>query len=294
VIEQSFISYLKYEKRYSPHTILAYETDLTQAFEYFRSMYEVEHYNDVTHQYVRSWIVSLVTEKQVARSINRKMSSLRAYYKFLQRDGGAKVNPTTRLKALKQPKRLPQYIQEHQSKQMLDILNVGTDFASRRNNLLITTLYYTGMRRSELIELKESDIDRAQGYIRVLGKGSKVRLLPIGSDFMKLLEEYISQKRELFPEEDYLFVTEKGVKLYPKFVYNVVCKHLSMVSTVSQKGPHTLRHTFATHLTNKGADLNAIKDLLGHASLSATQIYTHNSIDKLKAAYGKAHPKAKL
>jgi integrase/recombinase XerC len=292
---KSFLSYLTHEKRYSTHTIEAYESDLKQAFAYFRAMYEVDRYQDVTHQLIRSWIVSLVSAGQGPRSVNRKMSSLRAYFKFLQRDGSITINPTTRLRALKLPKRLPQYLQEKQAEKLLLVDHGNQDqFAKVRDQFLIMTLYYTGLRRSELIELKDNDIDMDSLQMRVVGKGNKMRLIPLTPRYIKEYQSYLQKKREFFPDVAFLFLTGKGVKLYPKMVYNIVSKYLQAVSTVSQKGPHTLRHTFATHLSNHGADLNAIKDLLGHANLSATQIYTHNSIEKLKSAYAKAHPKAKL
>jgi integrase/recombinase XerC len=287
-----FLNYLKFEKRYSAHTIAAYESDLNLAFGFLVSIYGLEDWKEVTHQHLRSWVVSLITEKQEARSINRKMSSLRAFFKFLQRDGSVTMNPTTRLRALKLPKRLPNHIQENQARQMLSAGEDLKEYPAIRNHFLLMTLYLTGMRRSELINLQEQDVDITRQQIKVLGKGNKVRLIPLTSGYLETLGDYLKIKRATFPGEAYLFLTDKGTKLYPKLVYNIVSRHLSMVSTVSQKGPHTLRHSFATHLSDHGADLNAIKDLLGHANLSATQIYTHNSIEKLKSAYRKAHPKA--
>ena len=285
---------MKFEKRYSEHTISAYRSDLNQAFAYFETLYEIKKHHEVTHQMIRSWIVTLVTDGQGPRSINRKMSSLRAYYRFLQRDGRVTVNPTARLRALKLPKRLPQYLQEDQASKLLQHIDVGDKYVTARNQFLVLTLYYTGIRRSELIGLKDSDLDLQRLQMTVVGKGNKMRKIPLTPKYAEAAREYLKKKQETFPEESYLFLTEKGVKLYPKIVYNIVSRCLSMVSTLSQKGPHTLRHTFATHLSNHGADLNAIKDLLGHANLSATQIYTHNSIEKLKSAYVNAHPKAKL
>ncbi|MBK8506786.1 MAG: tyrosine-type recombinase/integrase [Saprospiraceae bacterium] len=292
---QSFINYLRFEKRYSINTIDAYQSDLDQAFQYLSSIYEIKKEEEVTHQLLRSWVVSLVTAGQGPRSINRKMSSLRAYFKFLQRDATIKVNPTGRLKALKLPKRLPKFIQENQARQLVQPADtLPSKYPDQRNQFLIMTLYLTGVRRSELIEMQEAHIDRQNMYIKVLGKGNKTRLIPLTQNYLTALGKYLQLKRATFPGEAYLFLTDKGTKVYPKLVYNIVSRHLSMVSTVSQKGPHTLRHSFATHLLDHGADLNAIKDLLGHANLSATQIYTHNSIEKLKSVYIKAHPKAEL
>ncbi|MCB0688919.1 MAG: tyrosine-type recombinase/integrase [Saprospiraceae bacterium] len=290
---QSFLSYLRYEKRYSEHTLAAYQSDLQQAFKYLGDFYEVTEPIQVKHQFLRSWIVSLVAAKQEPRSINRKISSLRAFFKFLQRDRSIALNPTVKLKALKLPKRLPKFIQENQVKAMIaSEVKTDNDYASYRDQFLLMTLYQTGVRRSELIEMQERDIDRAKMQIRVTGKGNKTRLIPLTPKYIQEMDEYLRVKEVFFPGEPYLFLTDRGTKVYPKLVYNIVSRHLSMVSTVSQKGPHTLRHSFATHLSEHGADLNAIKDLLGHANLSATQIYTHNSIEKLKSAYLKAHPKA--
>ncbi|MCB0667084.1 MAG: tyrosine-type recombinase/integrase [Saprospiraceae bacterium] len=290
---RSFINYLRFEKRYSDHTISAYQSDLEQVFAYMQEVYELTAPEQVTHQYLRSWIVSLVSGGHQPRSINRKISSLRSYYKFLKRDGSVEANPTIRLKALKLPKRLPKSIQEHQVRKMIvEPAEHSDNYIEWRDHLIIMTLYHTGVRRSELIEMKEIDIDRIEMRIKVLGKGNKVRLIPIAPGFLRLMDQYLKIKEAIFPGESYLFLTLKGTKVYPKLVYNIVSRHLSMVSTISQKGPHTLRHSFATHLSDHGADLNAIKDLLGHANLSATQIYTQNSIEKLKSAYRKAHPKA--
>lgn len=290
----SFLKYLKYEKRYSRHTIDAYERDVKQAFLYFHYMYEVKSPAEVTHPMVRSWVVSLVTDKQLPRSINRKISSLRAYYKFLRRDGTLEHNPVSKVQSLKLPKRLPQYLQEGQAKDLIESLDWSDDidFRTLRNNLIVLTLYYTGMRRSELIGLRVGDVDVGSRQVRVVGKGNKVRLIPLTPHHVGVIKRYLDLREQEHPEGDYLFVTDQGNKFYPKLVYNIVSKHVDMISTLSHKGPHTLRHTFATHLSSKGADLNAIKDLLGHANLNATQIYTHNSIEKLKAAYQKAHPKA--
>jgi len=290
---QSFLNYLKFEKRCSVHTIAAYGSDLEQLFHYLGEVYQLTEPIQITHQALRSWIVSLVSAGQGPRSVNRKISTVRAFFKFLQRDGSVKINPTAKLKALKLPKRLPKYIQESQAKQMIEpLVTLSESYVEQRNHFMIMTLYQTGVRRSELIEMQEKDIDRMNMQIKVVGKGKKTRLIPLTVKFLDALEEYLKVKEVFFPGESYLFLTEKGTKVYPKLVYNIVSRHLSMVSTVSQKGPHTLRHTFATHLSDHGADLNAIKDLLGHSNLSATQIYTHNSVEKLKAAYVKAHPKA--
>lgn len=289
----AFEKYLRYEKRYSEKTVLAYLTDLKQAQAYVSDTYEIMDLREAKHTYLRSWIMSLVAAKQLPRSINRKMSSLRSFFKFELRRGSIAANPASRLRALKVPKRLPQYIQEKQIAQFNQLESSDGDYASMRDRFMFELLYATGMRRSELIDLRMDDIDFSRQEIRVTGKGSKMRLIPMSTSFVGKLQNYLEIRRQEDSLEPYVFVTDRGTKLYPKLVYNVVKKFLTLISTVEQKGPHTLRHSFATHLSGHGADLNAIKDLLGHANLSATQIYTHNSIEKLKKVYSNAHPKAK-
>ncbi len=290
----SFKNYLTFEKRFSEHTIGAYLSDIEQATSFLNFTFEIDQLQDADHQHLRSWIVSLMTAKLGARSINRKMSALRGYYRFLKRQGIVTKNPATRLKAVKLPKRLPTYLQEKEVTQLVDLPNQKIDYPSVRDTTMLQVLYATGMRRSELINLNTEDVSLNDLQYRVVGKGGKVRLLPFTKEHAQMLQSYLTIREETFPElkHSVLFVTNRGRKLYPKMVYNLVRKRIGSVSTVSQKGPHTLRHTFATHLANQGADLNAIKDLLGHANLSATQIYTHNSIERLKKAYRQAHPKA--
>ena len=294
----SFKNYISFEKRFSPHTVKAYEADIIQALDYLRETFELTELSEVRHPHLRSWLVDLVRKKQSARSINRKISSVRAYFKFLLRRGEILTNPTKRLKALKLPKRLPVYLQESETELLLSQDFISSDnrqdsFSHLRDHIILQTLYVSGMRRSELINLKEDDIDFTGNSYRVTGKGGKIRLVPFSDKHKDDLQKYLQAKHDLFEDGmQEVFVTDKGSKLYPKFVYNLVSKRVGNISSLGQRGPHTLRHTFATHLANGGADLNAIKDLLGHTSLSATQIYTHNSIEKLKLAYSKAHPKA--
>lgn len=289
----AFEKYLKFEKRYSDKTVLAYLTDLKQAQAYVLDTYEINDLREVKHTYLRSWIMSLVAAKQQPRSINRKMSSLRSFFKFELRRGAIEANPASRLRALKVPRRLPQYIQESQIAHFNQLESEDRDYAAIRDRFMFELLYATGMRRSELIHLRIEDIDFSRQEIRVTGKGNKMRLIPMSPVFARSLKNYLEVRKQEDSQEPYVFVTDRGTKLYPKLVYNVVKKFLTLISTVEQKGPHTLRHSFATHLSGHGADLNAIKDLLGHANLSATQIYTHNSIEKLKKVYANAHPKAK-
>ena len=289
----SFKNYISFEKRFSPHTVKAYEADISRALDYIASTFDIQDVAEIRHTHLRSWIVDLVSQKLEPRSINRKMSSVRAYFRFLLRGEFVKVNPAARLKAMKLPRRLPVYLQEKETEALLLERPLTSSFSQLRDHQILATFYATGMRRSELINLKIQDVDLTTYTYRVMGKGGKTRLIPYAAEHHDQLLNYFETRAEKFPGlSQNLFLTDKGKKLYPKFVYNLVRRHLAIISTIDKKGPHTLRHTFATHLANQGADLNAIKDLLGHASLSATQIYTHNSIEKLKKVYLKAHPKA--
>lgn len=288
---QSFERYLQYEKRCSEHTICAYCTDVQHALRHIAEIYEVTTLAKVEPAHLRSWIVRLMSEKLEPRSINRKISSLRTFFKYQIRKGAVKKDPTIKLRALKLPRRLPNYLQEHETAFLEVRLADLEDFEEMRDILILKTFYACGLRKAELISLKLKNIDLEKKAFTITGKGDKTRLIPFSHKYCLELEFYLSQRAKSFFDSPHLFVTSKGKKLYPKFVYNLVRRYVSRFSTATQKGPHTLRHTFATHLSNRGADLNAIKDLLGHSNLSATQIYTHNNIEKLKKAYA-AHPKA--
>ena len=288
---QSFKRYLQYEKRYSSHTIAAYVSDLNAMWEYLREVYDIGALDEVQPKHLRSWVVGMVGAKQSPRTINRKISSLRSFFRYQIRRGELAKDPTVKLRALKMPHRLPNYIQEDEASFLCQDIRDILDFRPMRDILILKTFYLTGIRKSELIHLTKKDIDLAKKCFRILGKGNKVRLVPFSEDYAEELRHYLAHCEETFPHVNYLFFTDKGRKLYPKLVYNLVRKYISGISTITQKGPHTLRHTFATHLSNRGAELNAVKDLLGHASLSATQVYTHNNIEKLKKAY-QAHPKS--
>jgi len=246
------------------------------------------------HIHIRSWIVHLKTAGTSEKSINRKLSSVKGFFNFLKRKGILEKNPMQKIQSLKMPKRLPVTIRKNEMEQLFDF-EFGTDFNGLRSRLIITLLYEAGLRRAELINLKIGSINFSKKIFRVLGKGNKERLLPFSNKLSEQFEEYLEVRNEMKKNEvnDYLFVTDKGGKLYPKFVYNLVHKHLSTISTAEKRSPHVLRHSFATHLSDNGADLNAIKELLGHSSLAATQIYTHNSVEKLKEVYQLAHPKAR-
>ncbi|NND09456.1 MAG: tyrosine-type recombinase/integrase [Saprospiraceae bacterium] len=288
---QSFKQYLLYEKRYSEHTIAAYSTDVRYTLDYVAQLYQITQLSQIEPFHLRSWVVDLMARKQGARSINRKISSIRTFFKYQIRRGVVSKDPTIKLRAVKVPRRLPNYLQEHEIT-FLDVSVVElSDLTEMRDILILKTLYACGLRRAELINLTVSSIDMEKRCLTVTGKGDKMRLVPISKSYAHEMIHYLAEREKALPPSEYLFMTDKGKKLYPKFVYNLVRKYLTRYSTTTQKGPHTLRHTFATHLSNRGADLNAIKDLLGHANLSATQIYTHNNIEKLKRAYA-AHPKA--
>ncbi len=290
----SFINYLSFEKRYSSNTIEAYSRDLNFFFQYLDAQYEFNDPLSVEKIHVRSWIAHMIEKKLTARSVNRKLSVIRSYYKFFQRSGEIKINPTTGIAAMKTPKRLPSFVKEEEAAHLLRLDVFSEDFEGQRDALILSILYNCGLRRDELINLKEGDIDESAGQIRVTGKGNKRRIIPVSRKLIDQVNRYKFVKSEemKYSISEYLFISKKGTKLYPKFVYNLVHKYLSMVTTIEKRSPHILRHTFATHLSNNGADLNAIKELLGHSSLAATQIYTHNSIERLKEVYNLSHPKS--
>ena len=291
---ESFIRYLAYEKRYSAHTLTSYQSDLAQYQAFLEEKLQVTDVITATHLHIRSWIISLVEEKLQARSINRKIATLRSFYKFLLKRQSITQDPTLRIKALKTPKSLPHFVQEKELSTLLDEFPFGNDFHGLRDRLVLELLYATGMRLSELLGLREENIILAASTIRVLGKRNKERIIPLSSSMVKLLQNYLPVKRELFGPEGppQLILTDKGEQAYPMFIYRLVKKYISTFTSSDKQSPHVLRHTFATHLLNKGADLNAVKDLLGHTSLAATQVYTHNSLEKLRKVFEQAHPKA--
>ena len=289
---QSFFNYIEFEKRYSRHTHEAYRNDLTQ-FEAFLKPYEKE-LKDAAHTDIRNWIVNMMEQKISARSVNRKISALKSFYKFLLRRGEIKKTPLSKVQTPKTSKRLPVFVELPGIERLLKEIEFPEGYDGLRDKMIIELFYGTGMRRIELINLKESDVDAFSSQIKVLGKGNKERIIPIHNELRNSITNFIDEKRRLIESQkgDFLIVTEKGKKMEPGFVYEIVKKYLSLVTTVDKKSPHTLRHTFATHLMNGGADINAVKELLGHSSLAATQVYTHNTIDKLKEIYNRAHPKA--
>lgn len=289
-----FFKYLQYEKRFSPHTITSYQTDLHQFQEYLKDVYDLTDLNTADHAIIRSWVVSLVQKDLDSRTIHRKIASLRSFYRFQVQRGLLAANPTLRIKAPKLAKKLPAFIPEDDFTRLLDQGGFTDDLKGQREILILELLYGTGMRLAELTGLKSADVNVSAQTLKVLGKGNKERILPLNNSLCLALEKYLGLKSEAFPKNNspFLLVTDKEAPLYPKFVYRVVKKYISLVSTSAKNSPHVLRHSFATHLLNRGADLGAIKELLGHASLAATQVYTHNSIEQLKAVFEKAHPKA--
>lgn len=291
---QSFFNYLEYEKRYSKNTIIAYGKDIDQFWNFLIKEFDLDTWSLINHNHVRTWMVNLVESGIGQRSITRKISSLRTLFLFLKKKGTIIHNPMVKVRTPKFGKTLPETVHRDRLEKLFDTIVVD-EFADFRNRLIIELFYSTGMRRSELIQLKTTDIDASNSYLKVLGKGNKERLLPLSKDLLGKLIEWIKIRNNQFEDgliqHDYLFVTDKAQPLYPKWVYNMVKKYLASVTTQKKKSPHVLRHSFATHLMDEGAELNAVKDLLGHANLAATQVYTHNSIEKLKSVYKFAHPR---
>ncbi len=289
---ETFLEYLSLEKKYSSHTVLAYNTDLTAfkdfcVMEFNRELIESVHYNQI-----RKWIISLVNQNVSNRSINRKVNSLKAFYKYLRKIEVIEISPLSKHKSLKFQKKagVP-----FSSSEVENVLNRATnsDFISLRNKLIIELFYTTGIRRFELINIKNSDVNIGSKIIKVLGKGNKERLSPLLPSVINSLEKYVRYKKENNYASEFLFITEKGNKIYETLVYRIINHYFSEVSTKVKKSPHILRHTFATQLLNQGADLNSVKELLGHSSLASTQVYTHSNLEQLKQVFNQAHPRSK-
>ena len=290
---ESFLKYIEFEKRYSKHTVISYKNDLEQFNIFLSNLDQQLNLQSVTYPHIRSWVITLVEDGISPSSVNRKMASLRSYYKFLMKSGALKKDPTVQLKALKTSKRLPQFAQESEMQRLFDLVDFGNDFTGKRDELMMELLYATGIRRSELIALKVDSINLGKSQIKVLGKRNKERIIPLNSEVAELIQKYLKMRDEAFGNtNNFLLLTDKGEQLYDGFVYRKVKRYLGATTSLEKKSPHILRHTFATHLLNNGADLNAVKELLGHSSLAATQVYTHNSLDKLKKVFEQAHPKA--
>ncbi len=292
----NFIDYLKYEKRSSQHTITAYEEDLVQFFTFLNEKLNIQNVGDVTTNDIRSWIISLLEDEKIQpRSVNRKISTLRAYFRYLVKIKQLQKNPTIGVIAPKTPKKLPQYVDKNDMERLFSDELFPDTFEGQRDKMIIEMFYDTGIRLSELINIKVQDINFQDNTIRIFGKRSKERIIPFGNRLDELLTIYLDNYEKNISVESenyYIFVTAKGKKLYPEAVYRIVRKYLDMVTTIDKRSPHVIRHTFATHLLNNGADLNAIKTILGHSSLAATQVYTHNSVEQLKSIYKQAHPRA--
>jgi integrase/recombinase XerC len=298
-----FISHLQFEKRFSAHTVTAYKADLIQFSDYLSTQYNLTDIDQANHMLIRSWIVSLMEQKLNSRSVNRKITTLRTFYRFLQREKIISANPMLKIQAPKTSKRLPEFVDDKKMDLVLNKmeqreLDDESSYPAIRNHLALEFFYMTGVRLSELINLTLKDIDLYNLTVTVMGKRSKVRLIPVTPGFKKRIEEYLEARKiflnEIEKKSDYFFINDKGNQLYPKFVYRLVRGELSSHNEITnvRKSPHILRHSFATALLNKGADINAIKELLGHSSLAATQVYTHNTIEKLKDIYKQAFPKA--
>jgi integrase/recombinase XerC len=294
---ERFLHYLQFEKRYSFHTVVSYRTDLEQFRIYLQNSYNTTEISEVTPVMIRSWFVALMENNISARSVNRKKTALKSFFKFQQKLGIIEENPLTKVLSPKTSKRLPAFVEEDKMKDILDHFpSEGKDeFSLLRDRLILEMFYATGMRLSELVNLKDTDVNLYDLQLKVLGKRNKERIIPFTGHLKTILEDYLMLKRNLYSTEDsksWFFITSSGKKLYPRLVYGIVNHYLGLITTQEKKSPHTLRHTFATHMLNHGANLNTIKEILGHANLSATQIYTHNSIEKLKSLYKQAHPKA--
>ena len=289
---QSFLDYLKFEKRYSPNTLGSYQTDLEQFFHYTEDIFGTTGPGEFTAVIIRSWLASLKNNKISAKSINRKISSLKSFFKYLLKQGVIQQTPAATVISPRNSKRLPVYVEEKDTETLFKDVPFQDDWKGKTDRLVLLMFYHTGMRLSGLLGLKESQLDDSYGQIKVLGKGNRERIIPVSGDLLKEVKEYIMEKPVRLENVSQIFVNEKGKPLYPKYVYNLVHRNLAKVSTIRKKSPHVLRHTFATHLMNQGAELNAVKELLGHSSLAATQIYTHNTIEKLREVFQKAHPKA--
>lgn len=291
----SFINFLEYEKKASRHTVTAYRHDLEQLKDFVSLSFELDNLATLSHAEIRAWIIDLVEQGMTSTSVNRKIATLRSYYKFLLRSRIISKDPTYKLKSLKNPKKIPEFVQEITIESVLEEAVYPPGYEGIRDRMVIEFLYLTGIRLTELIGLRWADINQIESQVKVLGKRKKERIIPITMGLKQNILLYRKVFEERFSNEiqsSYFIVSNQGKQGYPMMIYRIVRKYLDLFAQTSKRSPHILRHTFATHLLNKGADLNAVKDLLGHANLAATQVYTHNSLEKLKAVFEQAHPKA--
>lgn len=290
---EKYLKYLRYERNYSSHTEISYSEDLLQFATFLKNECEDIDIKSVDTDIIRKWVVSLMENKLTARSANRKLSALKSFFKYLLRTGEVTKDPTRRVSGPKIKRPLPSFVDDKDMELVLDEVDGESIFEQVRNKTMLELFYVTGMRRAELIGLKDIDIDFSAGNIQVTGKRNKQRLIPFSNNTKSLLEEYIIIRNEQVENlSGYLFVKKNGEKLYPMLVYRIVSQNLKWIPTLSKTSPHVLRHTFATAMLNNGADINAVKELLGHSSLAATEIYTHTSFEELKKIYNKAHPRA--
>ncbi|RYY87347.1 MAG: integrase [Chitinophagaceae bacterium] len=290
---QPFLDYLKFEKRYSRHTLVSYENDLTAFFDFLELQFGTLALPEITHSFIRSWLASLKDGGMTAKTINRKISALRSFFKHCLKVGTLAQSPMAKVVAPKNEKRLPQFVADKDIRTLFDYVEFPDSFQGRTERLALSLFYQTGMRLSELTGLKEGAVNAANNSLKVLGKGNKERIIPIGDELLQAIKAYLEEKEKLEgADRSVLLVSEKGRPLQPRAVYAFVRKYLTLVTTIEKRSPHVLRHTFATHLTGAGAELNAVKELLGHSSLAATQVYTHNTIEKLKNIHKNFHPKA--
>lgn len=290
-----FLAYLKFQKRYSRHTLVAYENDLTGFFNFLELQYAGIELPEIKAIFIRSWLAAMKEKNEAeAKTLNRKISSLKSFFKFLMKKGVIDITPMDAVATPKLPKRVPHFVDEKDMSRLFDPIRFANDWMGKTEKLILVILYQTGIRKSELINLQEGHIDWGNHTIKVLGKGNKERILPVSAGLTESMKNYSKEKKEIFESLPHpnLLVGKKGLPLDPKQVYIIVRKYLTQITTIEKKSPHILRHSFATHIANNGAPLQAVKELLGHSSLAATQVYTHTSIEKLKDVHKKAHPKA--
>ena len=283
-----FIKYIESERRLSKHTVTSYKTDLNQFFSYINDFSMTQSVDEISFKIIRNWITYLFESGITSRTINRKISSLKSFFKFLEFSNLISVNPTLKIISLKNSKKLPSIVEQVDLDQLLDQKYFKNGFVGERDSLIIEFFYLTGLRLSELIEIKVNNIDFKNCSLKVIGKGNKERIVPLSFNLISKIDLLIKN----YNIKDHLFSNSSNEKLYPKKVYRIVNYYIGLVSSVKKRSPHVLRHSFATHMLNNGADINAIKEILGHSSLSATQIYTHNTVEKLKSVYNQAHPRA--
>jgi integrase/recombinase XerC len=293
MVQGKFIDYIRYEKRYSKHTVQAYQNDIQQFSEFLDEQYGISDVAKADQYHIRSWMVQLMDKGVSTRSVLRKLSTLKSFFKYLLRNGMIEKNPSLVVVPPKMPSRNPEFVDEGQMDKLFEGIKFDADYEGVRDRFILELFYATGLRISELIEIKVDDISISEGTIKVLGKRNKERIIPLSKKTAEQLSIFLKMRNDSgYATNPHLFLTSKGEKVYPRLVYRIVNKYLSLVTTLKKKSPHILRHTFATHMLNHGADLNAVKEFLGHANLAATQVYTHNTVEKLKKIYDQAHPRA--